>query len=144
MSIESITSDFLKESDADIVVLIHPKSPFLKPKTIQDCIEQVISGKFDSAFVASSIKKHAWYQGNRLNYSSNEDTPALSKIDPVLIESCSVYVFTRDLFENTRHRIGENPYIKEVGHFEGFEVERVDDFNMAELIINAGLDKERG
>jgi CMP-N-acetylneuraminic acid synthetase len=142
ISIEDIINDFLRESDADIVVLMHPKSPFIKPKTIQECIEKVVSGKFDSAFVASSIRKHAWYQGSPLNYSKFKDTPALSKIDPILVETCSVYVFTRKMFENSRHRISENPYVKEVGHFEGFEVDRKDDLKMAELIINSGLDKE--
>jgi CMP-N-acetylneuraminic acid synthetase len=142
-SIEDVIDGFIKKSNTDIILLVHPKSPFIKSTTMQECVEQVVSGKFDSAFVANSIKKHVWFQGEPLNYSRSEDTPALSKIDPILVETCSVYVFTRSLFENTRHRIGEDPYIKEIGHFEGLEVDRLDDFEMAELIINAGLDKER-
>ena len=142
-SIEDIIESFLQNSDAEVVVLIHPKSPFLKPKTIQTCIDKVSSGEFDSAFLAHSIKKHVWFRGERLNYSKGIDTPALSDIDPILVETSSVYVFTRALFNKYRSRIGLKPYIKEIGHFEGFEVERPDDFEMAELIINAGLDKER-
>jgi len=121
---------------------VHPKSPFLKHETIQSCIDKVVSGEFDSAFIAHSIRKHAWFKGERLNYSANTDTPALSDIEPILIEASSVYVFTRLLFSQHRSRIGSNPYVKEIGHFEGLEVDRLDDFEMAELIINAGLDKE--
>ena len=66
----------------------------------------------------------------------------LSELEPVLIESSSIYVFTRALFKKSRHHIGKNPYIKEVGHFEGFEVDNKDDLTIAELMINAGLDKE--
>ena len=142
-SIEDIIESFLQNSDAEVVVLIHPKSPFIKSKTIQTCIEKVSSGESDSAFVAHSIKKHAWFRGERLNYSKGIDTPALSNIEPILVETSSVYVFTRALFNKSRSRIGLNPYIKEIGHFEGFEVERPDDFEMAELIINAGLDREK-
>ena len=47
-SIEDIISEFLKVSDADIIVLIHPKSPFIRPKTIEECIEKVLSEGFDS------------------------------------------------------------------------------------------------
>jgi CMP-N-acetylneuraminic acid synthetase len=65
-----------------------------------------------------------------------------SELESVLIESGSIYVFTRALFKKSRHRIGEKPYIKEVGHFEGFEIDNKDDLMMAELMINAGLDKE--
>ena len=82
------------------------------------------------------------YYLNFLNYLIDKDTTILSELEPVLIESSSIYVFTRALFKKNRHRIGENPYIKEVGHFEGFEVNNKDDLTMAELMINAGLDKE--
>jgi len=82
------------------------------------------------------------FEGKPLNFSNHKDTPSLSKLSPILIESSSFYVFTRELFESNRRRIGENPYIKEIGHLEGFEVDNQDDLLMAELIINAGLDKE--
>ena len=145
-SIEDIINEFLQVSDADIVVLIHPKSPFIRPQTIEECVEKVLIGGFDSAFVATqlfhSIKRQAWYKGKPLNYLIDKDTTILSELEPVLIESSSIYVFTRALFKKNRHLIGENPYIKEVGHFEGFEVNNKDDLTMAELMINAGLDKE--
>jgi len=141
-SIEDIIKSFLLTNSADIIVLIHPKSPFLKPETIEDCIEQVLSLKYDSAFTANSIRKPIWFRDKTLNYSQNQDTPALSKIDPVIVETSSVYVFTRDLFDKKRRRIGEKPFIKKIGHFEGFEIEREDDYKMAELIVNAGLNSE--
>jgi CMP-N-acetylneuraminic acid synthetase len=141
-SIEDVIGSFLKVSDADVVVLIHPKSPFIKPKTIEECVIKVLEGVFDSAFTARSIKKNVWHKGESLIYSIYKDTPSLSEISPILIESSSIYVFKRALFEKSRSRIGENPYIKEVGSFEGFEIDSEDDIMMAELIINAGLDKE--
>ena len=142
-SIEDIIESFITKTSADVIVLVHPKSPFIKPETIEDCLHQVLSSNYDSAFTARSIRKHAWYRGKPLNYSRAHDTPALSIIEPVIIETSSVYVFTSKLFNNNRKRIGENPFIKEIGHFEGFEIEREDDYTMAELIINAGLDRER-
>ena len=142
-SIEDVIESFLLTSDADIVVLIHPKNPFIKSNTIQSCINKVHDLDFDSAFVASSIRKLAWYKGKRLNYLRNSETPSLSEVEPILVESSSVYVFTRDLFNKHRSRIGVKPYIKEIGYFEGFEVERLEDFEVADLIINAGLDKGR-
>lgn len=141
-SIEDIIDSFLQSSDAEVVVLIHPKSPFIRAKTIQSCLAKVVGGEFDSAFTAQSVKKHAWFRGERLNYLEGAVTPALSNIDPILIETSSVYVFTRSVFTECKSRIGRHPYIKQIGHFEGFEVERQDDLEMAELIINAGLDKE--
>lgn len=143
-SIEDIIEAFLQKSDADVIVLIHPKCPFIKPQTIQECIEKVATHEFDSAFVANLVQKYTWFKGKRLNYSKDADTPSLLDIEPVLIEASSVYVFTRALFNKCRNRIGPNPYIREISHFEGFEIDREDDFEIAELIINAGLDKKGG
>ena len=142
ISIEDIIESFLKETDADIVLLIHPKCPFLKPVSIEDCINKVFSGSFDSAFFAEKYKKMAWFQGEPLNYSlvSGGNTQSLSSLEPVIFESSSAYVFTRKLFDKSRRRIGKNPYIKFVSHFEGFEIDRAEDYEIAELIINAGLD----
>ena len=141
-SIEDIINEFLQISDADIVVLIHPKSPFIRPQAIEECVKKVLTGEFDSAFIANNIRRQVWYKGKPLNYSIDKDTPMPSELEPVLIESSSIYVFTRALFKKSRHRIGKKPYIKEVGHFEGFEIDNKDDLMMAELMINAGLDKE--
>jgi CMP-N-acetylneuraminic acid synthetase len=142
ISIEDIIESFLKKSDADVIVLMHPKCPFLKPKSLEDCINKVISGSFDSAFIGSKHQKLAWFKGEPLNYSlvSGDNTQSLSSLEPVIFESSSVYVFTRELFEKTRRRIGINPYMKFIGHFEGFEIDRSEDYEIAELIINAGLD----
>jgi CMP-N-acetylneuraminic acid synthetase len=142
VSIEDIIETFLPTTDADVILLMHPKCPFLSPRSIEDCLNKVVSGSFDSSFVGSKYQKMAWFKGEPLNYSlvSNGKTQNLSSLEPVILESSSVYVFTRELFDKSRRRIGKNPYIKFVGHFEGFEIDRAEDFEIAELIINAGLD----
>lgn len=140
VSIEEIIQSFLEQSDAELVVLMHPKNPFLRPATISQCISKVLSGENDTAFIATIARKLAWFKGQPLNYSAKKDTPHLSNIEPILLESLSVYVFSRSSFEVNRNRVGSNPYVHEIGHFEGFEVDHPDDFKIAELIINAGLE----
>tara|TARA_B110001450_G_C17583201_1_gene465840 strand:- start:117 stop:797 length:681 start_codon:yes stop_codon:yes gene_type:complete len=142
-SIEDIVESFLSKSNADIVLLIHPKSPFLKPQTISNCINQVVLFSSDSSFTATPIRSHLWFKDGPLNHTTERKIPSFSKIDPLLIGPSSVYVFTRKLFEETRRMVGNNPFIEKIGHFESFEIEREDDYAMAELIINAGLDIER-
>jgi len=142
-SIEDIVESFLSINNADVVLLIHPKSPFLKPQTITNCINQVILLNSDSSFTATPIRRHLWFKDGPLNYTAERKIPSFSKIDPLLIGPSSVYVFTRNLFEEKRRMVGDNPFIEKIGHFESFEIEREDDFAMAELIINAGLDLER-
>ena len=139
VTIEDIIQSFLVVSDAEILVLIHPKCPFLKSDTISCCVEKVDSGEYDSALVVTNVRKLAWFNGAPLNYTLDMDTPSLSSIKPIVLESSSLYVFTRKIFENTRRRIGNNPFMKSVGHFEGFEVDKEEDYKMVELLINSGF-----
>ena len=143
VTIEDIIERFIQTIQSDIVVLMHPRCPFLKHQTIEDCLEKVSSGSYESAFIASEYKKLAWFSNKPLNYSINEgaSTTHLTEIEPIILESSAVYVFKKKLFEKTRHRISSDPYIKLVGRFEGFEIDTEDDLKIAELIVNSGLDK---
>lgn len=142
ISIEDIIEEFLNHTDADIIVLIHPNSPFLKPATVNSCIDKVISGKFDSSFTAYKFNKFCWYQGKPLNYSLDNPTPKLKDIEPIILEQSSLYVFTKAIFLKERKRVGGKPFIHFIDHFEGHDVEENEDFEMAELIINSGMFSE--
>ncbi|MEH6557749.1 MAG: hypothetical protein V7708_08145 [Oceanicoccus sp.] len=142
VSIEDIIDAFLSEIDADIIVLLHPNSPFLQRSTIAECIEKVISGDYDSAFTASEYKKLCWYQGKPLNYSFDLPTPKPHEIPPVIFEQSSLYIFSRSGYLENRNRIGSTPFIKCINHFEGHEINIDEDFNIAELIVNSGMYSE--
>jgi len=142
IAIEDIIDEFLKISDADIVVMLHPNSPFLRSLTIEDCLGQVMSGVNDSAFTAYEFKKLTWYEGSPLNYSIEHPTPQLKDLSPVTFEQSSLYVFTRKSYLENRKRVGLNPYIKIINHFEGHEINVKEDFQIAELIVNSGMFSE--
>ncbi len=142
ITIEDIISEFLKKSDADIIVLLHPNSPFLQFDTVSECIEKVRSGNYDSAFTAYEYHKFAWFKGEPLNYSLNEATPKQQDIEPVIIEQASLYVFTKEMFMKESKRIGKHVFIKNINHFEGHDVNEPEDFEIAELIVNSGMYKD--
>jgi len=142
IAIEDIIDEFLKVSDADIVVMLHPNSPFLRFSTIADCLDRVLRGQNDSAFTAYEFKKLTWYQGRPLNYSLEHPTPQLKDLSPVTFEQSSLYVFTRKSYLENRKRVGVNPYIKVINHFEGHEINVKEDFQIAELIVNSGMFSE--
>lgn len=136
-NIEDIISQFLSQVDADIIVLLHPKSPFLKEESLQECIHKVIFEGYDSAFIARSERKFAWLGGARINYDPKQGTPHLAQIQPIILETSSLYVFTRQCFNLTRTRIGNNPYIKIVNSFEGMVINTLNDLKMAEYLLDS-------
>ena len=52
---EEIYDAFTKEVDADVYMLAHTTSPFIKEETISNAIDKVTSGEYDSAFSAQKI-----------------------------------------------------------------------------------------
>ncbi len=138
-NIQDIVKDFLKQDDADIIVLWHITSPFLKPETIAECIEKVKSGEYDSAFTALEIRKFCWFEDKPLNYSLDKRTPRTQDIEPVIVEQAHLYVFRREVFEKAGQRISDKPYIKIVDHLEGHDIYTPLDFAIAELIVNTGF-----
>ncbi|TQV64352.1 MAG: hypothetical protein FNT15_01005 [Sulfurovum sp.] len=139
ISIEQIISSFLDTIDADIVVLVHPNCPFISETIIQECINSIKFGKYDSSFTAMKLQKFAWMDGRRLNYCETKTTPNKDEISPIIVEQGSVYVFSKKTFISLKRRIGLKPFIKYINHFEGHEVSEKEDYEIAELIINSGM-----
>ena len=134
--VQDLIREFLKADDADIILMFHLTSPFLRPETVDECIEKVRDGEYDSAFTAFSIDRRCWFKGRPLNFSSINENPG--KLEPVIVEH-SLYIFRRKVFETTGRRISVNPYIKIVDQIEGHDIDTPEDFRIAELIVNTGL-----
>ena len=133
--VQDFIGEFLKRTKSEIIVLLHITSPFVRPETVSECLHNVMSGKYVSAFAALDNRKYAWYKGKPLNYSLETPTPRTQDLEPVLFEQSGLYVFRREVFESSGRRIASNPFIKIVNEFEGHDIDTRDDFHMAELMI---------
>ncbi len=127
---------FTAEVHADLYVLAHATSPFIRPETIGEALEQVRSGNYDSAFSAEKIQTFAWYEGRPLNYSP-DNIPRTQTIEPVYIETSAFFIFPRQLWCGRRRRIGDRPYMAVVDRIEGMDIDYPEDFAMAEVIASA-------
>lgn len=125
-----IYSSFINEVDADIYVLAHTTSPFIKPSSIENALYQVINGDNDSAFSAEKIKTFAWYLGRPINYDIN-DVPRTQDLEPIWKETSAFFIFRKDIFVKYRRRIGFSPYIQEVTGLEAIDIDEKKDYELA-------------
>lgn len=128
-----IYDSFTAEVEADLYVLAHATSPFIRAETLSEALRQVRSGKYDSAFSAEKIQTFAWFGGRPLNYRL-DDIPRTQTIEPVYIETSAFFIFPRTLWIEGRRRIGDKPYMAVVDHIEGLDIDNPEDFTMAEII----------
>ena len=136
---EEIYDAFTREVDADIYVLAHATSPFIRRATVDDAVARVGSGKYGSAFSAERIQTFAWYEGRTLNYSP-ERVPRTQDLEPVFVETSAFFVFRREVWRDMRRRIGLHPYMAVTDRIESMDIDYPDDFRLAEAIVAAGLD----
>ena len=131
---EEIYDAFVRDVEADVYMLAHTTSPFIKEETIAKAIEEVTAGRHDSAFSAQKIQTFAWYEGKPLNYSPLH-IPRTQTIEPVFVETSAFYIFRRETWTEHHRRVGDNPDMAIVGPVEGVDIDYPEDFELAEKIM---------
>lgn len=125
-----IYESFVNEVDADIYVLAHTTSPFIKAENIGEALSHVIDGDNDSAFSAERIQTFAWYRGKPINYDLN-DVPRTQDMEPIWIETSAFFIFKKEIFTEHHRRIGFHPYIQEVSGLEAIDIDERKDYELA-------------
>lgn len=125
-----IYKSFISEVDADVYILGHTTSPFIKVSSIENALSYVLSGENDSAFSAEKIQTFAWYQGKPVNYDL-KDVPRTQDIEPIWVETSAFFMFRKEIFTVYNRRIGFNPYIQEVSGIEAVDIDERKDYDLA-------------
>ena len=125
-----IYDSFTARVGADLYILAHATSPFIRAATLADALGKVRSGEYDSAFSAEKVQTFAWFEGRPLNYAL-DNIPRTQTIEPVYIETSAFFIFSRELW---CRRIGDRPYMAVVDRIEGLDIDYPEDFAMAEII----------
>lgn len=128
-----IIKEFMKVVEADTYVVSHVTGPFTKSKSIDACIEKVLSGEYDSAFMAKRMQEFLWSQGQALNFDI-QNFPRTQDLTPIYSETPGAYVFRKETFEKYGRRVGINPYIYEVSEIESRDIDYSEDFEIANAI----------
>lgn len=131
---------FTSEVDADIYILAHTTSPFIRTATIEEALRKVECEGYDSAFSAKKEQSFAWYEGQPLNYSLSH-IPRTQDLEAVYVETSAFFIFRRDVWREQHRRIGDKPYIAVTDRIESIDIDYPDDFLLAEAIAKAGLNK---
>ena len=131
---KEIYEAFVKDVDADVYMLAHTTSPFIKVETIENAIDKVVNGGHDSSFSAQKIQTFTWYNGAPLNYSLKE-IPRTQTIEPVYVETSAFYIFRREVWTELGQRIGNTPHMAIIDQIEGIDIDYPEDFEFAQKVL---------
>lgn len=134
-SMTEVLTCFTQEVPADIYVMTHTTAPFMTKESIEKGIAAVKSGEYDSAFAAKKLQDFLWKDGIPFNYSL-DNIPRTQDLPPLYEETSGFYIYKKDVMSKLHRRIGEKPYIVEVGEIESVDIDEAEDFMIADAIFN--------
>ena len=139
---QNIIEEFMKQVDADVYLVCHCTSPFVKAERISECIHKVRDEDYDSAFTAERIQRLMWYNGKPLNFDA-ACVPRTQDLPVYYNEVSAAYVFRKETFTALHRRIGLKPYICEVSGIECIDIDYPEDFEVANTIYMNLICKKR-
>jgi len=131
----------VRQVPADFYLQTHSTNPLLRAETVARAIQTFLNHypAYDSLFSVTRIQTRLWDQLARpINHN-----PAIllrtQDLPPVYEENSCIYIFTRDLLERRRNRIGERPYLFEIPAGEALDIDEEIDFLMADFLARRRL-----
>ena len=130
-----VLKSFANDVSADIYVMTHTTAPFVKVESIKKGLDMVKSGEYDSSFAAKKLQDFLWKDGKPFNYELN-NIPRTQDLPALYEETSGFYIYKGDVISKYNRRIGEKPYIVEVGEIESIDIDELEDFEIADAIFN--------
>lgn len=126
---------FASDVHADVYVMTHTTAPFIKKESIQKGLQAVLYGGFDSSFAAKKLQDFLWKDGKPFNYKL-DNIPRTQDLPVLYEETSGFYIYKRDVMTSMNRRIGDEPYIVEIGEIESIDIDESEDFIIADAIYN--------
>ena len=124
---------FANQINANVYMLVHCTSPFVKIDTYKRVLNAIIDENYDSAYTVQSFQTFVHYNNAPLNF--NGPRPRTQEIEPVYIETSGVYCF-KDWILQTGNRSGGKETQIVVDHIEAIDIDTNDDLDFAKVVGN--------
>lgn len=126
----------IEHIEADLFLQTHSTNPLLRSETIGSAIQQYIKESFnyDSLFGVTRLHVRLWDQ---LCLPVNHNPNILLRtqdLPPVYMENSNLYIFSREVLERRRNRIGEKPMMFDIDSMEAWDIDDENGFEIGEMI----------
>lgn len=127
--------------ETTVIVQVVPTSPFTKPETINECVDNVLLG-YNSSFTANKELLYKWEDSTPVYLSRQYTILNSYELTPTFVEYTGVYAFRRE-FAFKEHKRVDTTNFKTVAisPIEKIDINYEADFEFAEIIW-AGMQKD--
>jgi CMP-N-acetylneuraminic acid synthetase len=123
--------------DADFYLQTHSTNPLLRAETIRSAIHQYLDTypTRDSLFSVTPVQTRFWDELARPVNHNPDILLRTQDLPPLYEENSCIYLFTREILEERRNRIGRRPILFEIDDEEALDIDEEIDFTVAELVF---------
>jgi CMP-N-acetylneuraminic acid synthetase len=132
-SFNEVLTSFANDVKADVYILTHATAPFIAKSRFEEGIAAVTSQQYDSALTVQVLQEFLWKDGHPYNYNPQK-IPRTQDLERLYTETCGMYIYTAELINQEKRRIGHKPYLIEVSKIEACDINNPDDFELANAI----------
>lgn len=134
-SMTEVLKRFAHDVEADIYIMSHVTAPFVTVESIQKGLNAIIDEKYDSAFSVKKVQDFMWREGQPMNYKL-DNIPRTQDLEPFYMETSGFYAYEKSVIIEKGRRIGDKPFLVEVGEIESIDIDEEEDFIIADAIVN--------
>jgi len=134
-----------KFSKQELFLQTHSTNPLLKKETIEKALKFYLNNKdkYDSVFSVNRFHSRFYdKRGKPINHNPAE-LLRTQDLPPLFEENSNFYIFSKASFLKTKARIGVIPFMFETDKLESIDIDTIEDFRLAELIMIT-RDKDEG
>lgn len=123
------------------VFWLHVTSPFVGAEIYEDAIDKYFSNiekGYDSIMSVSKFNNFIWDHSKKdiINFDRNLGYPRTQDLKDLYEINHAFFAMSIENYIKLEDRIGKNPYLYELDKFQGFDIDELADFEIAELIFN--------
>jgi N-acylneuraminate cytidylyltransferase len=123
--------------------LLQATSPLTSAEDINHCIDELNKEEVDSVLTAVKTHRFIWNkEGNALNYDYL-NRPRRQDFEGLIIENGAIYGCTRDIFKQTKNRLGGQIKVVEMAEDTLTEIDEPSDFIIIEQLLKKRLSKAK-
>ncbi len=129
----------VKQISADYYLQTHSTNPLIQSSTIDRAIKQFLENqlKHDSLFSVTRIQSRLWDKDSK---AINHDPNVLLRtqdLPPIYEENSCLYIFTKQILQERKNRIGHRPLMFEIDRIEAWDIDEEIQFKIAESLFIA-------
>lgn len=132
--------DFLKNVEADILVMINPVAPLIRGKDVDVVVNYFVQNNFDTVISIKEETLHSFCQGKAINFDPDTPLPKTQNIPPIQICSWAVCVWRAKTFIQSFESKGHAVFSGKIGFcpldpITATKISTEKDFEMAEMLL---------